>query len=836
MARPAKKWRILPAQTDLRANLGRELGISPVVAQVLINRGIGDAASAACFLHAGAESLGDPFLLMGMEPAVERVKYAIGHQEKIVIYGDYDVDGITATALMFRVLEQLGARVEYYIPERQSEGYGLNDTALEALHAGGAKLVITVDCGISATVEVAKMQGRLDIIVTDHHQPPETLPPALAVINPKQPDCPYPDKNLAGVGVAFKLCQALWLTLKSGEASLPGYYDLVAVGTIADIAPLTGENRVLVKLGLKELAATANLGLRALKSICGLTDNKIDAGKVGYIIGPRLNAAGRVSHAAAGVELLVTADAVRAAELAADLDSENNRRQAVEKELLVEAEAMLAAMDTQQAKVLVLAGRDWHSGVIGIVASRLVERYYRPVVMISIKEGIGKGSCRSIPGFDIYKALAGCADILIQFGGHHQAAGFSVKEDAIDMLRQRLNDIAAAWLTADDYIPVLNIDTAVALDELDSAFLEQLACLAPHGMGNPAPVFVSENLAVAGVKPVGQDRRHLKLRVRYRKNYKDVIAWEMGSFAEALECSGKVDLAFLPEFNDWQGQRTIQLKAHDLRCRQPVPAHVTLVDVRGAEDKEGYCLQTARTGKRTLVVVGSRRQAVVLARLLKKNLGGFKVAFSYDALPDHRKERLAQAWQQGAVSVLVATSNFNWSDSADDVIIYDQPAARSGFYRLCRRLATQARPITLKFIYGGDSKPSAREVMETFPDRAAIGRVYLTLKEAAATGVTLLTDRKIANRVQDSYKAMLNETGIGLAVNVLTELRLIRQEARGARRLLRLLPEPAQKLDIDLSSCYKETVTARDDAARWARETARDQLGELWRRATDAEE
>lgn len=582
MAKPTKVWRVIDPCAELAAQLGRELDISPVVAQVLVNRGIADADAGRRFLHGGAETLPDPFLMAGMERAVARIGAALAGGEKITVYGDYDVDGVTATALLYRLLGRLGGVVDYYIPERQSEGYGLNGAALEALSAAGTGLVITVDCGISAASEVAALAGRLDIIVTDHHQPPEELPPAFAVLNPKQPGCPYPDKQLAGVGVAFKLAQALWRKYGGGAEPFADYLDLVAVGTVADIVPLTGENRALVKLGLAALAAAGNVGLAELMKVAGLAADKLDVGRVGYVIAPRLNAAGRLSHAAAGVELLVTGDAARAAELAAELDRENARRQAVEKELLAAAESAVAAGGLADAKVLVLAGEDWHPGVIGIVASRLVDRYYRPTVMISVKGGIGKGSCRSIPGFDMYRALQQCADLLIQFGGHQQAAGLTIDAADIDAFRERLTAVAAATLAAEDYRPVLNIDCRVALDEVNAAFIEQLACLAPHGMGNPSPVFVCEDLAVTGVKPVGQEGRHLKLRVRRRRASGDVIGWDMGGLAPRLGSDAAIDLAFAPEFNDWQGQRSIQLKAHDVRLRDAVPAHVTLAAAGGA--------------------------------------------------------------------------------------------------------------------------------------------------------------------------------------------------------------------------------------------------------------
>jgi len=548
---------------ELKKQLSSSLNISQVIAQVLINRGLSDESQARNFLYGDIEKLGNPYLLKDMANAVERISAAIRDKEKIAVYGDYDVDGITASALMIKVLQRLGAVVDHYIPERQSEGYGLNITALDYLSQRGTQLIITVDCGISAIEEVSHIRDRLDIIITDHHQPPENVPDAYAIINPKQKDCSYPEKALAGVGVAYKLCQALWQYQHNSE--LLEYLDLVAIGTVADIVPLTGENRILVKHGLQQLAQTENLGLRSLLEVCGLANSNVDAGKVGFVIAPRLNAAGRLSRASAGVELLITHDAVKARELACFLEEENIQRQTVEKEILTKAENLIATMDIEEAKVLVLAGDSWHPGVIGIVASRLVDRYYRPVIVISLQDGIGKGSCRSIPGFDMYNALNQCSDILIQFGGHQQAAGLTVLAENIGKLSERLSAIARQVLTEEDYVPVLKIDSLVALEEINAAFLEQLADLEPYGMGNPRPIFACEELFLTDIRSIGQEGRHLKFRVKRKNCINDGIAWEMGSLAQKLQSNTSVDVAFQPEFNEWQGRRSIQLRAYDIR-------------------------------------------------------------------------------------------------------------------------------------------------------------------------------------------------------------------------------------------------------------------------------
>lgn len=564
MTKPRKLWRFYPSKQDVTKQIATTFNISEIIAQILVNRGIVQLNQAQEFLYGELQNVGNPFLLKDMDKAIERITKAIQTHERIVIYGDYDVDGITATVLMFKILKQLGAKnIDYYIPDRQNEGYGLNRDALESLIEAGTNLVISVDCGISAVQEIEGIKNKLDVIITDHHEPPSNLPAAFAIINPKQESCGYPDKQLSGVGVAFKVCQALWKKLKCME--LTSYLDLVAVGTIADIVTLTHENRILVKYGLKELQSTENIGLRALLHSCGLKASEVDAGKVGYVLAPRLNATGRLVQASLAVELLTTEDSGRAAELAERLEYENTQRQQVEKEILEKAEAQLQYIDIMKEKVLVLAGENWHPGVIGIVASRLVDRYYRPTIVISLKDGIGKGSCRSIRGFNIYEALHACGDLLLQFGGHSQAAGLSISVQQVSQLKERLERIAGEWLNPEDYVPILNIDAIVGLEEIKTGFIEQLACLAPFGMGNPSPVFACENVTLSETKAIGNNGRHLKFKVIQKKHRENGIAWEMGELADRLQGNHPVDIAFQPEYNIWNGQCNLQLKTHDIR-------------------------------------------------------------------------------------------------------------------------------------------------------------------------------------------------------------------------------------------------------------------------------
>lgn len=560
---PKKRWRLRAWSQEQAADLAERLGIPAVVGQLLLNRGICDEATARQFLSGGLESLCDPFLMQGMDVAVDRILTALSTGEKITVYGDYDVDGITATSLLFNVLRDFGGNIEYYIPERQSEGYGLHVEALKQIAASGSSLLITVDCGISAYREVDAV-SYLDIIITDHHQPPEVLPAAFSVINPKQPGCPYPDKDLAGVGVAYKLCQALSQRMRNGF-DCSQYLDIVAIGTVADMVSLHGENRLMVKYGIERLRETDNPGLLALLAVCGINPADINAGKIGFTIAPRLNASGRLHHAAAGVELLTSHDVERVQAIAADLNLTNTERQEVERQILEKAEELLIGTDWNAVKALVLAGDDWHPGVIGIVASRLVERYHRPTVLISVRDGVGKGSCRSIPGFDMYEGLRRCSDLLVQFGGHHQAAGLSLSADNIPSFAHRLNTIAGEDLSDDDFFPVLNIDAQVSLSQVNASLIEQIACLEPFGMGNPSPLLACPNVELQSTSAFGKEKRHLRLWVRDHAANSEVIVWNKGELADTFDRNKPAEIAFIPEVHEWNGRRSVRMRAVDVR-------------------------------------------------------------------------------------------------------------------------------------------------------------------------------------------------------------------------------------------------------------------------------
>lgn len=558
-----KKWRIPNVEENVLAKLKNELHTDDIIARLLYNRNIKSVEAARAFLYADVDDLHSPYLLKDMDKAVKHILKCIEDNNRIVIYGDYDVDGITSTSLLYRCLKKIDANVDYYIPERQTEGYGLNKDALEYLVNEGTSLVITVDCGISSAELIDEMKSKVDIIVTDHHTAPQVVPNTIAVVNPKQLDCSYPDKNLAGVGVAFKLCQALWET-KYNEIYFDDL-DIVALGTVADLVPLQGENRILVRKGLEKINNTPNLGLRELIIAAGYEDRNITAGHIGFTLAPRLNAAGRVTHAMEGVKLLVSTDKKEARYIAEALQETNLERQQIERNILQVANDVVAAQGEEAEYVLVVAGEGWHQGVVGIVASRLVETFYKPALVISINDGIGKGSCRSIEAFDMYKALNSVEDLLIQYGGHKQAAGFSIKAENIPILQKRLVEYCKANLTKEDYIPVVDIDLEINPIDITVETVEKLKYLEPYGMKNSTPVFALKNIKVDSVYCMGQTKQHIKFSLDINGNKIEAISWFGAEYQKRIFPNHFAKLAFTMGINEWNNECNVQLNIQDIQ-------------------------------------------------------------------------------------------------------------------------------------------------------------------------------------------------------------------------------------------------------------------------------
>lgn len=559
----SKRW-IIPPQLTPQADLALAAH-PPALRQILYNRGIGTREAAEDFLRANLTFDDDPFQMKDMRKAVERIQRALEAGEQIAVYGDYDVDGVTATALLVTALRALGGNVREYIPNRFDEGYGLNIEAFDLLHAEGVSLVISVDCGIRSPAEAlhAKTIG-LDLVISDHHEPAGEIPQALAVINPKQEGDSYPEKYLAGVGIAYKIVQALHRTVKPAVLDLPSYLDLVALGTVADLAPLTGENRHLVRGGLRQMRYSARQGLLSLAAVSDISLQKVTAINIGFALGPRLNASGRLESALDSYRLLTTGDLFEAGTLAQQLNVQNGQRQQMTRKIQAEAEA-LALAEEPEPKILFAVKEDFNAGVVGLAAARLTDAYYRPAVVghSDPEKGETRCSCRSIPEFHITQALDQCADLLVRHGGHAAAAGFTVENHKLDALKTRLREIAARELDGKDLRHSLVADAESPLSGMTADLLKSLDLLEPTGYGNPGAVFVSRNVRVVNHRAVGADAKHLKLTVSDGKVTFDAIAFRLGDWAGKLP--ERIDLMYTLETNEYNGRTTLQLNVKDLK-------------------------------------------------------------------------------------------------------------------------------------------------------------------------------------------------------------------------------------------------------------------------------
>jgi single-stranded-DNA-specific exonuclease len=573
MSAVSPRWDPLPCDTSSADKLAAALGVAPIVARLLCQRGLDDPERAARFLNPSLDHLHDPMALTDMRAAVDRLLGAVARRERVAIHGDYDVDGITSTVILRRALELLGADVVHFIPERLKDGYGLQPAAIERLHAEGVGLIVSVDCGIRGA-DAARRARELgvDLVITDHHEPGHELPPALAVINPKRHDCGYPDKCLAGVGVALKLVQALCRQAQR-DSWLPGFIKVAAIGTLADVVPLVGENRVIAKLGLELLTRGPHkIGLRALLDVAGLSGKEIDSYHISFMLAPRVNAAGRMSTPDIATRLLLASDEAMGEEaraLALQLDGENVRRQEEEAEILSAAKKIVQSdPDVGARAVLVVAGEGWHRGVIGIVASKLVDAFHRPAIVLSIDGDVAYGSCRSIPAFNLLNALERSAPLFIRFGGHKQAAGVTLEAARIRELRTAINRLADETLGPEDLMPRLLIDGDLAFRGITGGVAAGVASMAPFGAGNPRPIFAARGVEIID-GPRKLKERHLKMALRQEGRIFRAIAWRAAERHDYLsEHRAAVDVAFSLDRNQYNGESYVEL---------------TLADIRGAE-------------------------------------------------------------------------------------------------------------------------------------------------------------------------------------------------------------------------------------------------------------
>lgn len=562
---PPARW-ILPKPPDEEAvrALAEALSLPDIVCRLLLIRGYVTAEEAKQFLRPKLDRLHDPMQFLSMDKAVSRLARAVREKELVFIHGDYDVDGISSTTLLTRVIRWLGGEATPFIPRRIEDGYDLSDAGVDAALAAGAKVVVTCDCGTGAVAPIARLcQAGVDVIVTDHHLPSGELPDCIAVLNPKRSGCGYPDKDLAAVGVTFKLAMALAHELGANENFVWAMLDLVALATVADVAPLRGENRVFVRYGLKMLAETRNIGMRALLRASGLDGRELTAGRIGFILAPRLNAAGRLGHAIRGVQLLLTENEHEANVIARELEELNHRRQEIDRATLEQARERVLAMNLDEQYSIVLADESWHPGVVGIVASRLVEEFGRPTVLIALSGEQGKGSGRSIPKFDLHGALGKSREHLIRYGGHRAAAGVTIARDKVADFAARFNEVARSLLTPADLVPEIRVDLEVSIEGLDGRIESLFRHFEPFGIGNPTPVLLARNVTIARPpRLVGQDG--LKLVLDTGTGSLDALGWGLASRAPELQAGTKVDIAFRLERDDYRGESYLQARIADI--------------------------------------------------------------------------------------------------------------------------------------------------------------------------------------------------------------------------------------------------------------------------------
>lgn len=827
------RWIVAPSPDEaLVRRVAALAGVSPLTARLLVARGYTDPEAVKAFLSADRRGLHDPLQLPDMNVAAERVAEAVRRGQAVAVYGDYDVDGQTSTALLVRGLTALGLKPAWYIPERLAEGYGLNARAVDELAAAGIELLITVDCGIRGTAEVTRaQQAGMDVIVTDHHEPGDDLPPALAVVNPKRADSLYPFRELAGVGVAYKLLQAVWEKLQAGP--LPDWtLQLVALGTVADVCPLVGENRVFVRRGLAQLNEQPLPGLDALIRVARLQPGAVTAGDIGYILGPRLNAAGRVSHAATGVRLLLTDDVWEALPLAEELERENEERRRMEAAIADEAFRRVEELDMLSDWVLVVDGDNWHPGVIGIVASRLVERFARPAIVIGWDGDIGKGSGRSIRQFDLFQHLSGCADLLQQFGGHSMAAGLTIARANVAALRRRLNEQAAAALGPADLVPETRVDLEVRLGDVDEQLVRELEQLAPFGAGNPTPVLAAPRALIVGARAVGRTGDHLKLTLRCPDTQAvyEAIGFGGGALADSAVPGSEVQVAFVPRLSEWQGKRRVEVELKALRSplaaaemraaleRRPqaVPAAsavrgapVPVVDRRDGAPvhhlaRVAYMATLAASGARLVAALGAGEPADALVRAATLSLHGSGGELA--GIPDQLERRWLVLADDGRFDsdVPAAPARLVPWPGRGHLIMFGLPGSPQLFWWALQQAAASPGWV-IHLAYDEASVQAARQRLERrYPGKEALRWVYRAMRACAGSDGRLPAAAALASRIAAQWPGLVDTDGVLFALEVFEELQLVERDDAGRARMAAI-----RQVDVGTSVRYNVGVKVK---------------------------
>lgn len=776
MLQSRTRWRMTEMSEERVTQLAEETGLSPLLAKMLLIRGVDNKDSVQHFLHDGTEALLDPFKLAGMREAVLRIQEALQSHERIWIYGDYDADGVSSTSLLVHLMRQLEANFDYYIPHRANEGYGLNTGAIDLAKEQGVTLIVTVDTGISAVEQVAYAKALgIDIVVTDHHEPPEELPEAYALVNPKLPYCPYPFKGLAGVGVAFKLAHALL-----GEVPYH-LLELAAIGTIADLMPLMGENRVIVREALKRMQHSQYPGIKALMAVGNIEPQAVNSISVAFSMAPRINASGRLEHAGIAVELMTTDDDQVAVEIASELDRLNKERQKLVETMVKEAEQQLAEkieLYGEVPKVIVLSNASWNVGVIGIVASKIVDRYYRPTFILGIDEATGKckGSARSIDGFDLYESMTEIKDVFEHYGGHTAAAGMTVDQEKLAELESRLIELADRVLNEEHFIPCTDVDAACELQDISLKTIEELSLLEPYGMGNSSPRVLIHSAVVAETRTMGKEGQHLKIMLKQNQAAMDAVAFQKGALKDRIADQVQVEVLGELSINEWNGSRKPQLMLQDIRINER-----QLFDYRYCSDPVQTAVQLAR--KLNDSIAG----AAVWSTTLKE--AGVHAAESFVDCLDRQTE-----------------DNSSFQEHVKDVIISSVPESAEAYKALAKRYpAMQRMHVVLP------KEPSAGKLRA--PSRQMIVPVFAHLRELGSWKDEESTLQAI------SMRTGMSKRELRILMNVFADLAFVQVVEQVSGCSYEMVKEP-KKTSLESSSCYQAWSAQSEWESLWYRGTA----------------
>lgn len=802
-----KKWTLIHRGKPEITEETKKFKLSPEISQILKNRNINTEDEIKLFTNPSLEYLRDPFLMKDMEKSVERIKKAVKSNERIWIYGDYDVDGVSSTSVLLKYFQSIDFDVKYYIPNRLEEGYGINKEAIQYISSEGCDLIISVDCGITSVEEVnfAKEKG-IDVIITDHHECQSEIPDAYAVVNPKQEDCKYPFDMLCGCGIAFKLVQAL--TPKDiFEKTVYDYIEITTLATICDIVPLIDENRIIVKNGLKAMREGYNIGLSELIKVCGVDKEKIGSSHIGFTIGPRINAAGRLGFSDLGVELFTAKSQDNAHEIALELDEKNNDRQMIEMKIHHEAEMLIKEDPTyQNDKVIVLAHEGWQHGVIGIVASKLTEKYYKPTILLCIEDGEATGSARSIKGFSIFDALCECSDILTKFGGHEQAAGLSLKASDIFELRKRINESADINLTEDDMIEEIKVE--YELDEKSANFdlIEELRKLEPFGMNNPTPKFILRDCILKDTRFMGQNRQHIKLEIE-KNNVFECVGFNAAHLVDGIKNGDRIDILFQLDENTFMGKRKLQLLIKDLRLAYPKSATTNIESVKlmnvliPKDENDLYSIDDFEEGQfKELEIEGKRVENIFDyingdTLVIANSINGFFRAKSDLSLLEEELEiyfnEIDKNNKKHSKIQLIFSPNIDKISVKryNNIILYDYMYTREDYVKLYSKKEDDCRIIKN---YSEIDKIYIKSIMENIvPSRNEFVNIYRYITK----------NKGIRFRIDDTMNIFkMIPLKLFAIINIFKELELVIVEIDERDFVnIELLPKPDNKLDLNKS-------------------------------------